>query len=90
MAEHENRILNRDIYERIVKLETQMLEVCKQMEKIKTNDLVHLQRGMDRIEDKIHELDKTVSMNAVKIAGFMSVAVVILNFVINHLLGNIL
>lgn len=72
MENNGGKIVNRDIYDRLMKLEVQMASICNYVEAIKANDLKHIQVSLDKIEDKVHELDKSVTVNAVKIAILVS------------------
>jgi len=65
MKVENGRILNKDIYERLVRLETQTVELSKQVDNVA--------RICDKIEDKVHDMDKCIVTNTVKIAFIVSI-----------------
>jgi len=63
MAEN-GRINNKEIYERITRVETQMTGICKDIKEIKNNHLHSLELKVDKNTEKIASLQKYVWMAA--------------------------
>ena len=57
MNENKSTTIN-TIKERIVKLETQYQFICERLYDIQNNDLVHMNKKLDEIDEKCNNLDK--------------------------------
>ncbi len=75
------RINNKEIYERIAKLEIRMDNICSEVKKISSNDLAHLEKKIDNNSDKIDTIERKLAYAA----GALAILQVIVPFVIHYL-----
>ena len=64
----DRKVNGKTLPERVVRLETEMVNLCDDINKIMTNHLPHLESKIDRLTDKVHENTLQNRDNTVKLA----------------------
>ena len=72
--------------ERVAKVEVGLINVCDAVNTIRSNDLVHLDAKIDKMDDKISALDKKVGENAVRIGVVFAVLTTAGQTLVSHFL----
>ncbi len=85
MNENKSTTIN-TIKERVVKLETQYQFICEKLYDIQNNDLVHMNKKLDEIDDKCNNLDKKVGEMAIKVGIIFAVATAVAEAIIRTLI----
>ena len=73
-----------DLNERVARLEVSLTYVCDAVHQIKTNELVHIDAKIDKLNEKMSALDKKVGENALKIGIVFAIFTTIGQTLVSH------
>jgi hypothetical protein len=77
---------DRQLNERVAKLEVGLINVCDALHDIKTNELVHINTKIDKLDERFDILDKKVGELALKIGIVFAVLTIVGQTLLNYFL----
>ena len=72
---------NREIWDRITRIENRLETIYKDLKIVRTNDLVHLEKKIDRNSDKIDGIERKLAMAAGALAALQVLIPLVLHII---------